>query len=115
MMTMPEKTAWWAGGDDEGMPDVVKRWMREPDPGDPPYDWRRVEILFDALTKLPPRDFAEWRDRALEEGHEHEWNAAQGMAVEYINDQRETHPPGSPQFLDAMARADELQRLTIGD
>jgi hypothetical protein len=111
---MPEKTAWWAGDDDEGMPDVVKRWMRDPDPGDPPYYWQRVEIIFNALIKLPPRDFDEWRHRAGEE-HEHEWRAALGMAVDYINDQMATYPPGSAQYADAVARADELQRLTIGD
>ena len=109
---MTEQRGWMAG--DEDMPEVVKRWMSEPDPGDPPYDYRRIEILFDTLIHLPPRDFAGFRDLALD-GHEHEWNAAQGMAVAYINDQLATHPPGSREFLDAAARADELQRLTIGD
>jgi hypothetical protein len=96
------------------MPDVVKRWMREPDPAET-YDWRRVEILFDALTKLPPRDFARFRDIALGDGREHEWNAALGMALTYIFDQFETHPVDSAQYADAVARADELQRLTMGD
>lgn len=90
-------------------------WTGEPPEPDPPYDSRRVEILVDALTKLPPRDFAGWRERALEEGHEHEWNAAQGLAVEHINGQLATHAPGSPEYLDAVARADELQRITMGD
>lgn len=111
---MGEARGWWAGDDEEGMPEVVKRWMAEPDPGDPPYDWRRVEIFFDALTKLPPREFAEWRDRAGDE-HDHEWRAAVGMTVDYLNDQLAAHPPGSPERLDAAARADELQRITMGD
>jgi len=47
---MSEATGWWA--DDEDMPEVVRRWMRAPEPGDPPYDYRRVGIFFDALTPL---------------------------------------------------------------
>lgn len=113
---MDEKppAGWWAGDDPENMPEVVRRWMREPDPGDPPYDWRRVEIFFDVLTKLPPREFAEWRDRAGDD-HDHEWRAAVGMTVDYLNDQLTTHAGGGPQFMDAAARLDELQRITMGD
>jgi hypothetical protein len=98
MVTMPE-TGWMTG---------------EPPEPDPPYDWRRVEILLEALTQLPPRDFAGVFEMTGE-GHEHELRAAMGMAVNYINDQLATYPPDSAQYADAAARADELHRLTMGD
>lgn len=97
------------------MPDIVA-WM---DPGppepEPPYNARRVQILYEALTQLPPREFAGWRDRAVWEAHEGEWQAAVGLTVDYLNDQLQSYPRGSEQWNDAAARADELQRLTLGD
>jgi hypothetical protein len=90
-------------------------WMTgEPAEPDPPYDWRRVEILLDGLTRNPPRDFAAIFEMAGD-GHEHELRAAVGMAVNYIKDQLATYPSDSAQYWDAATRADELQRLTTGD
>jgi hypothetical protein len=95
-----------------GMPETG--WTNEPIEPEPPRDWRRVEILADALTKLPPRDFAVFVEMAGEE-YEPELRAAISIAVNIVNVHLAAYPPGSAQYLDAAARADELQRLTMGD
>jgi DNA-directed RNA polymerase specialized sigma24 family protein len=97
---------------DGGVPETG--WTNEPIEPEPPRDWRRVEILADALTKLPPRDFAVFVEMAGEE-YEPELRAAVGIAVNVVNVHLAAYPPGSPQYLDAAARADELHRLTMGD
>jgi hypothetical protein len=88
-------------------------WTSEPPDPDPPYDPEWIHAIHDALIHWEPRMFAEVL--RLAEGHEHELRAAIGMTVDYLNDQIATYRPGSAQFEDAGARADELQRLTMGD
>jgi hypothetical protein len=95
-----------------GMPETG--WTNEPIEPEPPRDWRRVEILADALIKLPPRDFTVFVEMAGEE-YESELRAAISIAVNIVNVHLAAYPPGSPQYMDAAARADELQRLTMGD
>lgn len=89
-------------------------WTGEPPEPDPPYDPAWIEAIHDALIHWEPRMFAEVY-RLTGDGHEHERRAAVGMTVDYLNDQLATYKPGSAQFDDAAARADELQRLTVGD
>jgi hypothetical protein len=88
-------------------------WTGEPPDPDPPYDPEWVHAIHDALIHWEPRMFAEVL--TLAEGHEHELRAAIGLTVDYLNDQMATYKRGSAQFDDAAARADELQRLTMGD
>jgi hypothetical protein len=97
MVTMPE-TGWMAD---------------EPPEPEPPYDPEWVHAIHDALIHWEPRMFAEVF--SLADGHDHELRAAVGMTVDYLNDQLATYKQGSAQFNDAAARADELQRLTMGD
>jgi hypothetical protein len=90
-------------------------WMSdEPPEPEPPCDWRRVEILENVLTRLPPRDFAVFFEMASD-GYERELREAISIAVKIVNVHLDAYPQGSPQWLDAAARADELQRLTMGD
>jgi hypothetical protein len=96
-----------------GMPDNAGWMSGEPPEPDPPYDPEWVHAIHDALIHWEPRMFAEVF--SLADGHDHELQAAVGMTVDYLNDQLATYKQGSAQFNDAAARADELQRLTMGD
>jgi hypothetical protein len=84
------------------------------DEPEPPYDPKWVESIYEALIQAPPSEFPDifW---ACGDDHDHERRAAVGMVVDYINDQLATYRPGTAQVRDALARADELQRITMGD
>lgn len=95
------------------MPDAG--WMAdEPPEPDPHYDADWIHAIHDALIHWEPHMFAEVLEITGDD-HGHELRAAIGMTVDYLNDQLATYKRGSAQFNDAAARADELQRLTMGD